>query len=87
MANTTTSRAEMIGKLVEHSIAMATAESPQYWLKEVFDKGFIGYSKLSTPQLRMEMQLHGLDKSAEMSEANDALADDENEYLPSRMLS
>lgn len=76
----------MIGKLVEHAIAMAIAESPKYWLKEIFDKGFIGYSKLTTSQLRLEMQLHGLDRSVEIAESNDALADDEDEYLSCRML-
>lgn len=53
-------REEMIGKLVEHSVSTAVAESPQDWLKEVFEKGFIGFSRLTDRQLQLEMRLRGL---------------------------
>lgn len=82
MSHTAPSRAEMIKKLVDHSIAIAIAESPKYWMKDVFEKGFIGYSKLSTQQLRLEMQLHGLDESADTADG----ADDDDQYESSLML-
>lgn len=60
MSATTTARVEMIEALVEHSVNTAVAESQKDWLRKVFEKGFIGYSKLSDSQLQMEMHLHGL---------------------------
>ncbi len=60
MLNTSKTRAQMIDSLVEHSLNMALSGSHRHWLKEVFEKGFPGYSKLSDRQLLLEMQLHGL---------------------------
>lgn len=59
MSGTTTAREAMIEALVEHSVNAAT-ESQKDWLRKVFEKGFIGYSKLSDSQLQLEMHLHGL---------------------------
>ncbi|MFZ2855127.1 MAG: hypothetical protein WAZ34_13580 [Rhodocyclaceae bacterium] len=60
MSGTTTAREAMIEALVEHSANAAVAESQKDWLRKVFEKGFIGYSKLSDSQLELEMHLHGL---------------------------
>lgn len=60
MSCSTTNRREMIDRLVEHSVETAMSESSMHWLKDVFERGFLGYTKLSNGQLRMEMQLRGL---------------------------
>ena len=54
------SRIEMIGRLVEHAVAEAVAESPRHWLRNIFENGFVGYSRLSDRQLRTEMEMRGL---------------------------
>ncbi|MBS1225230.1 MAG: hypothetical protein H6R24_1908, partial [Proteobacteria bacterium] len=51
MQSTLSSRKEMIGQLVEHSVASALSESPQFWLREIFENGFVGYRQLSDQQL------------------------------------
>lgn len=63
MAGTLKSRSSMIRSLVEHSVNAAVLESPAHWLEEVFEKGFVGYNKLSASQLLMEMHLRGLIQS------------------------
>ena len=75
MASTNPRREEMIGKLVEHSVSTAVAESPQDWLKEVFEKGFVGFGRLTDRQLQLEMRLRGLlaDDDADEEEFDDDL--------------
>lgn len=68
----TTNRREMIGKLVEHSVSTAVSEFPQHWLKEVFEKGFVGYSKFSDRQLMLEMQLRGLTPTEDLADEVDS---------------
>jgi hypothetical protein len=76
MPRTANSRKEMIGRLVAHSLATAAAASQQDWLREVFEKGFVGYSKFSDRQLLLELDLHGLTPaSALFEEDGDADAD------------
>lgn len=77
-----TNRNEMIRHLVEHSVSKALAEPQQYWMREVFEQGFVGYSKLSDQQLRMEMQLRGLEPSGD---AFDEDCDDELSFDPALM--
>lgn len=60
MSCSTTNRREMIERLVEHSVETAMSESSLHWLKDVFERGFLGYTKFSNGQLMMEMQLRGL---------------------------
>ena len=76
MRCTSASRGEMIGSLVEDSVSTALSELQKHWLKEVFEKGFVGYSKLSDRQLLMEMQLRGLLPQEEESDD-----DADNEFL------
>jgi hypothetical protein len=52
---------DMVHKLVSHSVQSALAESKRYWLSDLFERGFAGYSNLSTEQLRRELQLRGLE--------------------------
>lgn len=66
-----TDRAEMIGQLVEHSVSKAKSEANAYWMRDIFEKGFAGYSKFSDQQLRVEMQLRGLETSADAFEDED----------------
>jgi hypothetical protein len=79
MPYTSNTRAKMIGSLVEHSVNTASSGSHQYWLKEVFEKGFSGYSKLSDRQLLLEMQLHVLIPTDDVFEddAEEAVLHDE----------
>jgi hypothetical protein len=65
MPPTGKSRAEMIRQLVDHSVSQAVAEARPYWLRELFEHGFVGYRKFSDQQLRMEMQLRGLENPEE----------------------
>lgn len=60
MERSATGRKEMIGQLVEHAVISALAESPAFWMHEIFENGFAGYRQFSDQQLRMEMQLRGL---------------------------
>jgi hypothetical protein len=74
MQATKMTRAEMIRKLVAYSVNAALAEGKNhYWLSELFEKGFNGYSNFSSKQLMMEMQLRGL------AYQDDALEDDIDE--------
>jgi len=66
MRHPTSSRQEMISQLVEDSLASALSESPPFWLREIFENGFVGYRHLSDRQLGMEMQLRGLGASADI---------------------
>lgn len=68
MKPTLKNRKEMIRQLVEHSVNNALAESGKYWMREIFENGFIGYREYSDNQLRLEMQLRGLEESPELSE-------------------
>lgn len=68
MPTTTTDRNAMIGRLVEHSVDEAVSERPRHWLKEVFEKGFMGYSKFSDGQLLREMYLRGLIRQEDTDE-------------------
>ncbi len=77
MPRTTNNRATMIGSLVEHSVTTAIADAQQDWLKDVFEKGFTGYNKLTDRQLLHEMELHGLIHSEDLHE-DDALDADED---------
>jgi hypothetical protein len=77
MQTTLNKRKEMISQLVECSVASAISESPQYWLREIFENGFVGYRQLSDQQLDMEIQLRGLGKPAELADQDDADTDDE----------
>ena len=70
------SRKEMIRQLVDHSVATVLAESSQFWMREIFENGFAGYRLLSDQQLRMEMQLRGLDIAAEPADE-----DGEDEFM------
>lgn len=74
MQTTVSSRKEMIRQLVDHSVSNALAESQQYWIRDIFENGFVGYRQFSEHQLRMEMQLRGLDASADAAEED---ADDD----------
>lgn len=67
-------KSEMIKRLVACSVETAISESPNHWLQEIFEKGFIGYSKLSESQLLMEFEMHGLIQSEDNfdDEAQDA---------------
>ena len=62
-------RKAMIRSLVAHSVERALAEAQgdaeTYWLHEIFEKGFVGYARFSERELRLEMQLRGLDQAAE----------------------
>jgi hypothetical protein len=69
------SRDEMIRRLVQHSVKTAVAESAHYWLSDVFEKGFAGYRNLSRTQLTQELQLRGLDKTADDFDDDDDLDD------------
>lgn len=60
MTRTSITRVKMVEALVAHSINTAASKSQQDWLNDVFEKGFVGYGKLSERQLLLEMQLHGL---------------------------
>jgi hypothetical protein len=60
MAQVQINRKEIIQRLVACSVKEALLESPAHWLNKVFEDGFIGYSRLSTSQLLMEMEMHGL---------------------------
>jgi hypothetical protein len=60
MAQEQIHRKEIIQRLVAHSVKAALMESPADWLNKVFEDGFVGYSRLSTQQLLMEMEMHGL---------------------------
>jgi hypothetical protein len=71
MQTTVTSRVEMIRQLVDHSVSSALAESQQYWIREIFENGFVGYRQFSEPQLRLEMQLRGLDVPADVDDQED----------------
>lgn len=51
---------EMIERLVEYSIGEAAGNSRVNWVREVFKKGFDGFSNMSYRQLEKEMQLRGL---------------------------
>lgn len=75
-----TTRKEMIERLVEHSVAQAVEESQRHWMREVFENGFPGYSKLSDQQLRLEMELHGLDPSGGVT--GGFAADEPNDDFP-----
>ena len=56
---------EMIRKLVAHSVKTALSESKQYWLNDLFEKGFTGYRNLSRGQLKAELQMRGLSADAD----------------------
>lgn len=73
MQPTATNRQEMISQLVDHSVNSALSESRQYWLREIFEKGFIGYREYSDYQLRLEMQLRGLEALPDVSDEDDDL--------------
>lgn len=77
MGDKAKTRAEMVALLVDHALAMAGTEEQRHWLRSIFEKGFTGYSKLSSSQLTMEMQLHGLDETADLYEETD---DDDLEF-------
>jgi hypothetical protein len=83
MPNITNSRANMIGSLVEHSVTTAISDAQQDWLKDLFEKGFVGYNKLTDRQLLHEMELHGLIPDENLFEyelVNDL--DDDHLYEP-----
>lgn len=63
MATIVLGRSEMIKRLVAGSVKTAVTESSKHWLQEIFEKGFIGYNKLSESQLLMEMEMRGLIQS------------------------
>jgi hypothetical protein len=65
---------DMIHKLVSHSVQSALAESKRYWLSDLFERGFAGYSNLSTEQLRRELQMRGL-AAADADDLEDELGD------------
>ena len=69
------SRKEMIRQLVEHSVNNAQAETGKYWLREIFENGFIGYREYADHQLQLEMQLRGLEASPEIAD-EDEIDDD-----------
>lgn len=71
------SRKEMISRLVDHSVANALSESQPYWMREIFENGFVGYRRLSDQQLRLEMQLRGLEATPE---GDDEDADDDFQF-------
>jgi hypothetical protein len=73
MPRTANTRVKMIERLVEHSVTSALSGSQPDWLKDVFEKGFVGYRKLADRQLLLEMQLHGL------TPADDVFEDDADE--------
>jgi hypothetical protein len=77
MLRATHNRKEMIAKLLEHAVSTALVEPQQIWMREVFEKGFVGYGRFTDAQLRLEMQLHGLDGSAEIM---DESLDDEFQF-------
>jgi hypothetical protein len=84
MSSSINNRREMIDRLVEHSVETAMSESSFHWLKDVFERGFLGYTKLSNGQLMMEMQLRGLISAHDTieDEADDEPDDDrDNEQL------
>jgi hypothetical protein len=67
---------DMVHKLVSHSVQSALAESKRYWLSDLFERGFAGYSNLSTDELRRELQLRGLASLEEgLAAADDELGD------------
>jgi len=74
----------MMNKLVAYSVQAALAEGEKhYWLSELFEKGFTGYSNFSTRQLHLEMQLRGLVPTEDELDAGIDDADDELEDLES----
>lgn len=74
MKNAVMGKSEMIKRLVARSVETAISESPNSWLEEIFEQGFMGYSKLSEAQLLMELEMHGLIQSEDHfdDEAQDA---------------
>ena len=66
-------REEMIRRLVAYSVEEAVREPESYWLHELFEKGFAGYRKYSSSKLRREIEMRGLDATA------DEYGDDEAE--------
>ena len=74
---------DMVHKLVSHSVQSALAESKRIWLSDLFERGFAGYSNLSTEQLRRELQMRGLeagDDAAEDEDLIELLDDDDAEW-------
>lgn len=69
-------RSEMIQHLVAYSVKTAISESPTHWLNGIFENGFIGYKKLTTSQLLMEMEMRGLIQSEEHFDDDAQDADD-----------
>jgi hypothetical protein len=59
--------------LVDFSIAAATEDAQTGWLREVFTKGFRGFSSMSSAELLREIHFRGI------AEAADALADEDFE--------
>lgn len=53
-------KGEMIERLVEYSITEASQVGRIKWIREVFKKGFNGFSNMSHKQLEKELQLRGL---------------------------
>lgn len=66
----------MVRRLVAYSVKTALTEPKQYWLNDVFEKGFTGYRNLSRLQLAQELQLRGLEEP-EADAACDELPDEE----------
>lgn len=60
MTNPEITRSEMIASLVEHSVGVAVADPRQCWLREIFEKGFVGFGKMPERRLLLEMHLRGL---------------------------
>ena len=63
----------MIRALVAFSAQAAAGEPRRYWLRDLFERGFVGYRNFSNRQLRRELQLRGLVR------LDDLFVDDEPE--------
>lgn len=74
-------RTEMIDRLVALSVATATTETKHLWLKDMFENGFIGYSKFSDRRLLMELELRGM-VPVEDAVCDDATDDADADILP-----
>lgn len=77
MSPTASSRQEMINQLVENSLACALSEAQPFWLREIFENGFVGYRHFTDRQLALEMQFRGLGAAADIA---DEEAEDESSF-------